>query len=154
MKKSTHSIGNSSKPRSISCFGHKLSELLRFLLQKTIYDQGLQQAKPSHPGRHRHGTTRTPSDGSSDWGVVPQAHKLPDAARANCASTDRRIDDRPKHRQPTQAHPKGSNTTSLTQRSWPRLSQRSHRQRSTTDSLQDISNLITHSVLSYSSRHP
>ena len=85
--------------------------------QRTVYDQGLQQAKPSHPGRHKHGTTSTPSDGSSSWGVVPQAHKLPDAARANCASTDRRIDDRPKHRQPTQAHPKGSNTTSLTQRS-------------------------------------
>ena len=63
MKKSTHSIGNSSKPRSISCFGHKLSELLRFLLTKRERERERQtdrkEGTHAHTHTHTHTHTRT-----------------------------------------------------------------------------------------------
>ena len=65
MKKSTHSIGNSSKPRSISCFGHKLSELLRFLLTKRERERERERERQTdrkegtHAHTHTHTHTRT-----------------------------------------------------------------------------------------------
>ena len=59
MKKSTHSIGNSSKPRSISCFGHKLSELLRFLLTKRERERERERKTDRQKGGHTRTHTHT-----------------------------------------------------------------------------------------------